>query len=503
METRKYGKVVGSEDSSIAPSIMNASLLENESGIGDAKQFLSPIDKMIKMNSLEKTNPVMADLVKKGVLPLENVPLQQISPFGKTVGDMTYPVTDAELDIFSGGDPDAYLKSLKENVAEKNDAVTVELPKGRSLTYDEWLDKYKSNEDLSGSGNLIQDVGAGMGKNLNDLVNITKTIQGGYGNPDENFTLEELIAGMNATQPYNNPLLDAKGATPDVPPSAFNKFPMQFATNAGQMDNRNTRLLNDNRVKTGFSGKTAADVSSPLDNFGQNESEMNVMYRTNPDYKVHPSYGEAKGMNVNNFPGFGRTGLADIPYVGGVLDNMVGGVQTAAMAGGDLIYQGIQAAKDKDKSFSNVIPSAFEQAKGYALARFDPSIDTSSAKSMFDAAALLERQPSAEAIRIAKEKDAGTFIPRQTRPAKEAEAKKKVVEKVVKKVVKKATPKRVTVKYNQNKPVVTQKKQSRAGAGASKPKVTRTTGSRGGRGNVAARKKVEKKTQRIGGRYGL
>ena len=363
------------------------------SGLGDTTQYQTPIDKII---TLQKTDPVMADLVTKGVISIENVPIKQVSPFGKTVGNMTYPVPDNELDIFSGGEPDAYLKSLKEN----NDAVSVELPQ----TYDEWLDKYKSNEDLSGSGNLIQDIGAGMGKNLDDLVNMTKTIQGGYGNPDENYTLEELTAGMNATQPYNNPLLDSKGYTPDVPPSAWGATPMQL--NQGEV----TGVTKDG-VKTGFSGTTAADVSSPLANFGQNEIDMGVMYNTDPNYKVHPSYGEAKGMNVNNFPGFGRTGLADIPVVGGVLDNMVGVGQSALMGGGDLLYQGIQAATDKDKSFSNVIPSAFEQWKGYNQARFDPSIDTSSAQSLFDAAALLESQPSAEAIRIANQKEAGTFAP--------------------------------------------------------------------------------------------
>ena len=144
--------------------------------------------------------------------------------------------------------------------------------------------------------------------------------------------------------------------------------------------------------KVGFSGKTAADVpkSNPFEKFGRNERAMKVMYDTDPNYKAHRSYGEAKGMNVMNVPGFGRTGLTNIPVVGGVLDNMVGGVQSAAMAGGDLLYQGIQAAKDKNKPFSNVIPSAFEQWKGYNQVRFDPSIDTSNAKSMFDSAAVLE-----------------------------------------------------------------------------------------------------------------
>ena len=118
---------------------MNASLLENESGIGDAKQYLSPIDKMIKMDSLEKANPIMAELVKKGVLPLEDVPLQQISPYGKTVGNMTYPVPDEELNIFGGGDKDALLNIMKDDIATQG--YTTALPK----TEDHWTTEIKNN----------------------------------------------------------------------------------------------------------------------------------------------------------------------------------------------------------------------------------------------------------------------------------------------------------------------------------------------------------------------
>ena len=87
---------------------------------------------------------------------------------------------------------------------------------------------------------------------------------------------------------------------------------------------------------------------------------------------------------------------------------------------------------------------------------------------------------------VKKEKDEGTFTPRVTAPAKKAAAEKKVV--------KKATPKRVTVNYNKNKPVAVKSKPTRTPA----PKVTRTTGSRGGRGNVA-KKKAEKKYTSRGG----
>ena len=325
--------------------------------------------------------------------------------------------------------------------------------------------------EINDGGNyLSRDITAGMGRSMDGFMKYGDNLQ-------KMFDAQEAIQKKDNifNRHYDRNQAEYTPKLSDVTDSR----PMNFRNNAGQMDNRNTRFLNDNRVKTGFSGTTAADVSSSLgNNAAKKELEMEIMYRNNPNYIAHPSYGEAKGMNVINYPGFGRTELANIPVVGGVLDNIVGAGQSAAMGGLDLLYQAKQAATDPTKLFSNVIPSAFEQWKGYNQARFDPSIDTSSAKSMFDAAALLERQPSAEAIRIAKEKDAGTFIPRQTRPAKEAEAKKKVV--------KKATPKRVTVNYNKNKPVAVKSKPTRTPA----PKVTRTTGSRGGRGNVAKKRKT-------------
>jgi len=192
----------------------------------EEKLYQTPIDKII---TLQQTNPVMAELVTKGVVSIDDVPIQQVSPFGQTVGDMTYPVPDNELDIFSGGNPDAYLDSLKVN----------------------------AGVDPIVQDSLANQVAAGMGKNLDDLVKLTQGIQGGYGNPDENYTLEELTAGMNATQPYNNPLLDSKGYTPDVPPSVLGATPMQF--NQGGVT---SGLVNVGKTGiSGLGGQAALDTT--------------------------------------------------------------------------------------------------------------------------------------------------------------------------------------------------------------------------------------------------
>jgi len=301
--------------------------------------------------------------------------------------------------------------------------------------------------DTSLSNTMGRDIASGMGDGLNNVMRMTENIQSKYGDPNDR-TVDQIMSQYNVDN----------------------------AENAFQgMDNNRTTLQNI------------------TDNFRQNEIDMKVMYDTNPDYQVSPSYGEAKGMNVNNFPGFGSTGLADIPVVGGVLDNAIGGVQTASMFGGDLLYQAIQAATDKNKSFSNVIPSAYEQAKGYAQARFDPRIDTSSAKSMFDAAQSLESQPKEVKEFNGLEDGSPSIFEGSEFATGQPKAK-------------------VKVKYNKNTsaPTVKAKPGGFAGAGASKTKPTRTTGSRGGRGNVGAKKASAKKStpskfssgysRRVGGR---
>jgi DNA polymerase III alpha subunit (gram-positive type) len=52
---------------------------------------------------------------------MDQVPFSQISPYGKTVDGMTQPVSDEELNIFSGNNKDAYSNNLKAAVEEYGD----------------------------------------------------------------------------------------------------------------------------------------------------------------------------------------------------------------------------------------------------------------------------------------------------------------------------------------------------------------------------------------------
>ena len=204
------------------------------SGLGDTTQYQTPIDKII---TLQQTNPVMAELVTKGVVSIDDVPIQQVSPFGKTVGNMTYPVPDNELDIFSGGNYDAYLDSLTVNAGV--DPIVQE--------------------------SLANQVAAGMGNNLADVMQLTQGIQNVYGNSDENYTLEELTAGMNATQPYNNPSsndqISKQYGEGDMSglgaPSVLGATPMQF-NQSGVIDG----LVNvDKTGISGLGGQAALDTT--------------------------------------------------------------------------------------------------------------------------------------------------------------------------------------------------------------------------------------------------
>jgi hypothetical protein len=119
--------------------------------------------------------------------------------------------------------------------------------------------------------------------------------------------------------------------------------------------------------------------SSIFNKFGKEEEELKRLYNTNPNYKVSPSYGEAKGANLMNIKGFGP-----VPGVYDWVNNAIGGLQTAALGGGNLLYQALT-----EDNILNAIPAAWEQTKGYAQQRFDNNYGTS-AQEMFDRAKVLE-----------------------------------------------------------------------------------------------------------------
>jgi len=114
-------------------------------------------------------------------------------------------------------------------------------------------------------------------------------------------------------------------------------------------------------------------------NWREQEDELERLYNFNPNYKVNPSFGEAKGANMMNI-----WGLGPIPGGYSLFNDALGGIQTALAGGGNLIYQLLT-----EENKLNAIPAAWEQTKGYAQQRFDDNYGRS-AKEIFDRAIALE-----------------------------------------------------------------------------------------------------------------
>jgi hypothetical protein len=158
----------------------------------------------------------------------------------------------------------------------------------------------------------------------------------------------------------------------------------------------------------------------------------------------------------------------DVGNLSGDKNLPLGGIPAAL---GGYAYQQLSEGA-KDFGVEGLL-QATDNARGLALSGNAPAV-----QSIFDFV-----DSASDNIAAGKERDAvikkeikeKTFTPRVVAPKKKVEAKKK-----------KTTPKRVTVNYNKNKPVKVKSKPSRTPV----PKVTRTTGSRGGRGNVSKKKKT-------------
>tara|TARA_R110002051_G_scaffold289298_1_gene352289 strand:- start:1180 stop:2685 length:1506 start_codon:yes stop_codon:yes gene_type:complete len=72
------------------------------------------ISKALRKQTIDN-DPFIRKLVADGMLSMDQVPFPS-HPGGKTVGNMTYPIQDEDINIFSGGDSNAYLNSQREMV---------------------------------------------------------------------------------------------------------------------------------------------------------------------------------------------------------------------------------------------------------------------------------------------------------------------------------------------------------------------------------------------------
>ena len=346
------------------------------------------------------------------------------------------------------------------------------------------------NTSLSNS--IGRDVASGMGDGLNDVMRMTENIQSKYGNPNDR-TVDQIRSNYNVDNAENafQGMDNNRGLLQRTGDALVPDF---YQPSSGVMMNLN-RLL-------GGSDVTDQQIANHLDKQRFTPTSGNPHDRSNVAYNnqniINNSLSDARnGYHIASGKDYGSMTQGDLP--GGGLAATLGALayqQVDGIADSSLFDS---FKKDKDgvrgkSNFSNPFGTfgynAFLQSadniEGLRQSGNAPFLDTAykigqriKTPSMEDfiPKGLLNRQPNEDAIRIAKQKEAGTFQPGKKTQAYED------------KPVAVAKPK-VKVNYNRNTPAPTQKKQSRAGAGAAKAKVTRTTGSRGGRGNVAKKRRL-------------
>jgi hypothetical protein len=351
------------------------------------------------------------------------------------------------------------------------------------------------------SDSVMRDVGEGMGENLNEVMRMTQGIQGKYGNPDDR-SVDQIINEFNVNKAENafqgmdnnRTFLQKTGDALD------NRY-------GGVMDT----LYNPNAPEGG-SGYYNSIMGYPMRLVaGGNVSEEAIAaHRANKKldtpfwsdgtglagYK-HQNLKEADGSTYipvsDATDGYHFRSGKDAGLLSG--NNVLPGSGIPMMLAGHA-YQ--QAAGLLDGTFGkNAYLQGVDNARGLAASGNAPAV-----QGIFDRMDQGKVRDEAIKQRIADK----TFVPMKKAQAYEP-PKQTVADK------KGYTPKpiakpKVKVNYNRNKPVAV-KKTKPTPRGPQPVKVTRTTGSRGGRGNVGAKKSVAKKStpsksynsyRRVGGR---
>lgn len=322
------------------------------------------------------------------------------------------------------------------------------------------------------SNTIGRDVASGMGDGLNDVMRMTKNIQSKYGDPNDR-TVDQIMSQYNVDNAENafQGMDNNRGLLQTVGDA--------FVPNFYQKGSGFTNNLN-----RAFGG---ADVTD-----SQIYNHLNVDKPYNNQTIVNNAISDATdGYHIRSGKDYGSMTKGNLPLgglpatLGAMAYQQLDGIADSSLLDG-VMNRGKANLSDVGGTFGyNAFLQSMDNIEGLRQSGNAPFLDKAHTLGQ-NIHGLLNRPLSEDAIRIAKQKDAGTFQPNKKAQAYET----------VKPVVKP----RVKVDYNKNTLAPTQKKQSRAGAGAVKAKVTRTTGSRKARKPVA---KKSKPTQRIGGRYGF
>ena len=329
------------------------------------------------------------------------------------------------------------------------------------------------------SDSVMRDVGEGMGENLAEVLRKTQGIQSRYGNPDDKSPDEimnefRINEAENAFQGMDNnrSLLQKTGD------AISNRYD-------GVMDT----LYNPNAPEGG-SGYYNSIMGYPMRLVaGGNVSEEAIAaHRANKKLDT-PFWSDGTGLagykdeNLNKLDGSTYIPVSDATdgyhFRSGKDAGKLSGTNTLPFGGIPMAIAGHgyqQAAGLLDGTFGkNAYLQAVDNARGVAASGNAPAV-----QGIFDRMDAGKARDEVIKQRIAD----GTFEPFKKGPSYD-EPKQTVADR------KGYTPKpvskpKVKVSYNKNKPVAVKSKPSRTPT----PKPSRTTGSRGGRGNVGARKRL-------------
>ena len=336
--------------------------------------------------------------------------------------------------------------------------------------------------DTSRSDSVMRDVGEGMGDGLNNVMRMTENIQSKYGDPNDR-TIDQIMSQYNVDNAEN-----AFQGTDN------NRTFLQKTGDAigdrysGVMD-----TLYNPDASDGGSGYYNSLRGYPMRLFaGGDVSEDDIAAHIVNKRMDTPFYGDGSGLtgykhqNMKQLDGSTYIPVSDNPsgyhFLGGKDAGLLSGDKQLPgggipMALGAYGYQTINGLLDGTIGKGSHT-QAMDNIRGVAASGNADALS-----------GILDRMDAGRARdEVIKQRIAdGTFVPGKKAfaydPPKETVADRKGY-----------TPKptakpRVKVDYNKNKPVVV-KKTKPTPRGPQPVKVKRTTGSRGGRGNVGARRRL-------------
>jgi len=466
---------------------MNASLLNQDRSIGnsDGQYYYDAIrDEAIKPNNI--LNGYL------GVQPIPNLMANGSSTRGSR-GNRSSGMTMPTLQEQGIGDAQQYLRqdmmangSSSRGVNTASNMMASGSNNGRGV-------------DTSLSNTMGRDIASGMGDGLNNVMSMTQGIQSKYGNPNDR-SVQQIMSEYNVNNAEN-----AFQGTDN------NRTFLQKTGDAigdrysGVMD-----TLYNPDAADGGSGYYNSLRGYPMRLFaGGDVSEDDIAAHIVNKKMDTPFYGDGSGLtgykhqNMKQLDGSTYIPVSDNPsgyhFLGGKDAGLLSGDKQLPgggipMALGAYGYQTINGLLDGTIGKGSHT-QAMDNIRGVAASGNADALS-----------GILDRMDQGKARdEVIKQRIADkTFVPGKKAPAYEP-PKQTVADRkgYTPQPKAKAKPK-VKVNYNTNTPARTQKKQSRAGAKSVKAP-TRSTGSRGGRGNVSAKKSTPSKSyanysRRVGGR---